>query len=212
VAQAAAVEQPVREDNGGTPWLRFTAGHSLHSGRLPSGTLTGPGETVLTAAELPAGNEARTLAVIVRGLTPTGATQVVAGWGSTGGDVTLGEWHVAITDTAGTLRAAVFVGPASQSVLSSYTLMAGSYLLLATYAGGATASAVTLRVVPESGAGTSVSANRLLNTETARFGVGRGATFSGAIAEVLVWRRVLSAGDVTDLLTWAAAEYGINGT
>lgn len=212
VAQAAAVEQPVREDNGGTPWLRFTTGRSLHSGRLPSGTITGPGETVLTATELPAGNEARTLAVIIRGLTSTGAAQFIAGWGSSGGAVTLGEWHIAISDTAGTLSPEVFVGPSAQSVLSGATLGAGSYLLLATYAGGATASAVTIRVVPASGPGTSASSNRLLDTETARLAVGRGATFSGAIAEVLVWRRVLSAGDVTGLLAWASAEYGINGT
>lgn len=212
VAQAAAAEQPTREDDSGTPWLRFTTGKSLHSGRLPSGSITGPGETVLTPAELPGGYEARSMAVIVRGLTSTGATQYVAGWGSTGGNSTLAEWYIAVTDTAGTLSPEVFVGPSAQSVLSGATLGSGAYLILVTYAGGATASAVTIRVVPAAGPGSSSSATRLLDTETVRLAVGRDATFSGAIAEVLVWRRVLSAGDVINLLAWASAEYGINGS
>lgn len=213
VSQAAAVEQPTREDSGGVPWLRFTTGQSLHSGPLPSGTITGPGETVLTPAELPAGYDARTLAVIVRGLTSTGATQYVAGWGSVGGAESLGEWQIIVTDTAGVLIPEVFVSPGAQSVSSGYALPgSGPFLVLATYAGGSTASAVTIRVVPATGTGASGSANRLLATETATFAVSRGATFSGRIAEVLVWRRALSAGDVPDLLAWASAEYGINGS
>lgn len=226
VAQASALSQPRREVIASVSWVRFVTGDSLYAsasegltaGQDMGGVDTdtsGPGTILPAPAILPTGGFPRTVAVILHGAASTGATQYVVGYGTQGGATALAEWDVVLLDTASGLVPAVSVGSAATNVSSGVLLNANPALVLASYDGttarGGT-NTVTIRVVPASGTGATVTGTRVLDTQAVRVSMGRAGTLSARVGAALVWPRVLSGSEVTALLAWASAAYGVSGS
>lgn len=226
IAQASASAQPRREDIATVPWVRFVAGDSLYasaSDGLTAGQdmggvdtdTSGPGTILPPTPILPAEGFPRTVAVVLRGATSTAATQAVFGYGTQGGATALAEWDVVILDTPSGLVPAVSVGGTGNNVSSAFLLDGNPCLVLASYDGttarGGTGT-VSIRVVPASGAGVTVTATRVLDTQAVRVSMGRAGTLSARVGASLVWPRVLSGAEVTGLLAWASSTYGVSGS
>ena len=149
------------------------------------------------------------LAVILRGVSDTGpALQEIAGWGGPVGTEPLAQFSLCLArqgggglgfaiDLGGTL-----VGPTADVIGS------GAWLILATYDG----TTVTLRTVPATGAGSTTSMALALTTWNAGFYIGRNGNLAATVGEVLAYVDVPTPDEITTLLAYASAQYGVSGS
>lgn len=168
-----------------------------------------PGDVLYGDHEaLPVGADARTVAVIVRAATVGAGVQPLAGWGDEAGAALRGFDVQLIPVVGAGVQPGVQLGGAP--VTSGFEYDGSAPLLIVADYDGTTARC---RAFPASGAGSSATqaaALATLNERGLRFA--RGGAFDGALGDVMVWGRVLSAGDLAELQAYALAVYGIAGT
>lgn len=188
--------QPSREDTtllgAAVPGVVFSAGDSLY----------GPHDA------LPVGTDARTVAVVVVRATVGATVQHLAGWGDESGDPLRGFDVQLIPVSGAGVQPGVQLGGAP--VTSGFAYDGADPLLVVADYDGTTAR---VRAFPFAGAGaqsTQAAALATRNDRDLRFA--RAGTLDGVLGDVLVWGRVLSDADLTELRAWAAAVYGIAGT
>lgn len=157
---------------------------------------------------LPVGTRARTLVVLFRAPTTTGvALQYLAGYGSTLGTSTAGEFALALYADGSALRVGLTVDGSTVLLEGPDTAASAEWLVIASYDG----TTATLRAVGSAPAtDTTDSVAVILETENSRrFELGRAGSLNASLREVLVYREALDSTAQTDLLAYSTERYGV---